>query len=162
VPAIYLYQLVDDRRDEEDWSKSLGLYDVDWRPKPAAHAIHHLTRTLSSSSSSRITTPSFQYTVSGRSAGVQSLSLRKTDGTIDLLIWREARLWDDQARRLTPAERRRLSVSARAGHASLVDTFTGERRELRSDTGNFELVLDDRPVIVEFPSQSTKPRTLEK
>jgi hypothetical protein len=162
VPAIYLYQLVDDRRDEEDWSKSLGLYDVEWQPKPAAHAIHHLTRTLSSSSSSRITTPSFQYTVSGRSAGVQSLSLRKTDGTIDLLIWREARLWDDQARRLTPAERRRLSVSARAGHASLVDTFTGERRELRSDTGNFELVLDDRPVIVEFPPQSTKPRTLEK
>jgi hypothetical protein len=162
IPALYLYQLVDDRRDDKDWSKSLGLYDVDWQPKPAAHAIHHLTQTLASSANSSAALTTLEFTLGGQTAGVQSLPLRKSDGTLDLLIWREARLWDDQARRMIPAEPRSLRVSTSAHRAALVDTYTGERRELRNDTGHFEFVLTDRPVIIEFAPQSTKPRTLEK
>ena len=162
IPALYLYQLVDDRRDDKDWSKSLGLYDVDWQPKPAAHAIHHLTQTLASSANSSAALTTLEFTLGGQTAGVQSLPLRKSDGTLDLLIWREARLWDDQARRMIPAEPRSLRVSTSTHRAALVDTYTGERRELRNDTGHFEFVLADRPVIIEFAPQSTKPRTLEK
>jgi hypothetical protein len=162
IPALYLYQLVDDRRDERDWSKSLGLYDADWQPKPAAHAIHHLTQALGSSSSTLSSSSVFPYAIAGQSSGVQSLMLRKADGTFALLVWREARLWDDAARRILPAEPRLLSVTARAAQVHRLDTFTGERRELRSDSQTFEFVLEDRPVIIEFPAQSTKPRTLEK
>lgn len=162
IPAIYLYQLVDDRRDDGDWSKSLGLYDADWRPKPAAHAIHHLTQGLSSSANAPASPQLLSYALGGQSTGVQSLMLREADGTFDLLVWHEVRLWDDQARRMIPAEPRKLSVSAAASEAHLIDTFTGERRVLAGEMHTFHFVLEDRPVIVEFTPQSTKPRTLEK
>jgi hypothetical protein len=162
IPALYLYQLVDDRRDERDWSKSLGLYDADWQPKPAAHAIHYLTQALAGSSGTRSSSLDLPYAIAGQSTGVQSLLLRKADGTFALLVWREARLWDDAARRILPTEPRLLSVTARAAQVHRLDTFTGERRELRSDSQTFEFVLEDRPVIIEFTAQSTKPRTLEK
>src|SRR4029434_6358858 len=81
VPAIYLYQLVDDRHDDKDWSKSLGLYDADWQPKPAAHAPHQLTQALNNPSSKVSSTSSFNYAITGQAAGVQSLLLREKDGS---------------------------------------------------------------------------------
>jgi hypothetical protein len=163
IPAIYLYQLVDDRRDDRDWSKSLGLYDADWQPKPAAHAIHHLTQGLTRSSPSTVLLPLvFPYALAGQTAGVQSLMLRKADGAFALLIWREVRLWDESTRQMIPAEARALSVTMGAAQAHRIDTFTGERRELRSDSKTFQFVLEDRPVIIEFTPQSTKPRAREK
>ncbi len=162
IPAIYLYQLVDDRHDDRDWSKSLGLYDADWQPKPAAHAIHHLTQGLTSNSIARASPTVLPYAIAGQSTGVRSLMLREADGTFDLLVWREARLWDDQARRMISAEPRILSVNAVAAQVIRIDTFTGERRELSSDTQTFQFLLEDRPVIIKFTPQSTKPRTREK
>jgi len=162
VPALYLYQLVDDRRDENDWSKSLGLYDADWQPKPAAHAIHHLTHNLASSSKTPEPPRAFPYAIAGQSADVKSLMLRKADGTFDLLVWREVRLWDERERRMISVEPRIVSVTAGAARTSRIDTLTGERRELARDTQTLEFVIEDRPVIIEFVPQSTKPRTLEK
>ena len=162
IPAIYLYQLVDDRRDDGDWSKSLGLYDASWQPKPAAHAIHFLTQALTSSLNAVASPGVLPYTITGQSADVKSVMLREADGTFDLLVWREVRLWDDQARRMIPAQSRRLNVTAAAAQARLIDTFTGERRDLPGESQSFPFVLEDRPVIIEFTPQSTKPRTLEK
>lgn len=162
IPAIYLYQLVDDRRDNRDWSKSLGLYDADWQPKPAAHAIHHLTQALTSSSDTLASPPSLPYEIGGQSEGVASLMLRKADGVFGLLVWREVRLWDDSARRMISSEPRTLRVTAAAAQASRIDTFTGERRKLPGDSLAFEFLLEDRPVIIEFTPQSTKPFVREK
>ena len=162
TPATYLYQLVDDKRDAHDWSRSLGLYDVDWNPKPAAHAFHYLTQGLTSTFITRAAPRAFAYALSGESTDVQSLLLRKSDGNFALIVWREVKLWDEKARQTLVAESRLLSVTASAAHVASIDTFTGERRSLASSHGAYPFVLEDRPLILEFTPQSTQPISREK
>jgi hypothetical protein len=155
VPLTFFYQLVDDR-ERPDWSYFLGLYRYDWTPKPAAHAFHHFTRLLRGESArdaggergARTT----QFTLGGDAAGVDSLALRRDDGSIAILLWREVELWDGATRRHASPAPRPLSLTIAADGARLADPLTGDVAPLRTvksgsnTTFTFDLV--DRPLIV--------------
>jgi hypothetical protein len=156
VPLTFFYQLVDDR-ERPDWSYSLGLYRYDWTPKPAAHAFHHLTRLLRGRDTppergnAAARAPTFA--LGGDADGVETLSLRRDDGSIAILLWREVDLWDASANRAIVPAPRRLTLTIDAERAAAGDPMTGEiapLRTVKSDASDksFTVELVDRPLIV--------------
>ncbi len=155
VPLTFFYQLVDDR-EERDWSYFLGFYRHDWTPRPAAHAFHHFTQALRgerNDANSAGRAPALpKFTLSGDADGVESLALRRDDGSIAILLWREVDLWDAAAQTRRVARQRRLSLTIDARGARLVDALTGEIASLRivkreASHSSFNIDLVDRPVI---------------
>jgi hypothetical protein len=155
VPLTFFYQLVDDRQ-RPDWSYFLGLYRHDWTPKPAAHAFRHFTQLLRGrqanghSAAAGARTPKF--TLGGDAQGVESLALRRDDGSLAILLWREVDLWDGAARRHVPAPPRSLTLTIAAEGVGLGDPLTGEIVPLRTvksaSNNSFTFDLVDRPLIV--------------
>jgi hypothetical protein len=157
VPFTFFYQLVDDR-ERPDWSYYLGLYRHDWTPKPAAHAFHHLTRLLrgeragegdgDGNRGARTT----KFTLGGDAEGVESLVLRRDDGSIAILLWREVDLWDGTTRRHASPRPRPLTLTIAADGARLADPLTGDVAPLRTvksaSHNSFTFDLVDRPLVV--------------
>lgn len=160
VPYLYLYQLVDDRIDDQDWSRSLGLYRHDWSPKPAAHALHHLTRALRADSTVGIAAPEFK--LLRADPQTRALPLRRTDGSLALLVWREVAVWNERQRHNVGVAPHALALQTDAADATLVDTFSGARRQLARRAGGFEFEITDRPAVLILTPQSTYPRSREK
>ena len=161
TPAVYVYQLVDDRFDPRDWSRSLGLYRNDWSPRPAAQALHVVTTTLvAPGDGTKAVT--CNAALEATPAGVRALPLLRDDGACVLALWREVTIWDAQARRdiaIAPID---LRVRSGAPQAWLTDPIGGEHRQLRPAGGVYSLALGDRPLLLELPSHSTYPRSREK
>ena len=151
VPLTFIYQLVDDR-DRPEWSYHLGLYRHDWTPKPAAHAIHHLTRLLRGDETreQRVRNPSF--TLGGDTQGIESLALRRVDGSLAILVWREADLWDPVARREVPPARSQLSLTTDSRDVEIVDPVSGEIARPRAAktprNAPIDFTLVDRPLVL--------------
>jgi hypothetical protein len=153
VPLTFFYQLVDDRQ-KPDWSYFLGLYRHDWTPKPAAHAFHHFTQLLrgehARAADGKRRAHGLKFSLGGDAAGVESFSLRRDDGSIAILLWRDVDLWDGKARRHVPA--RPLTLTIAADGLGLGDPLTGEIAPLRTvkSAGNNSFTFDlvDRPLIV--------------
>jgi hypothetical protein len=88
----------------------------------------------------------------GDAAGVETLSLRRDDGSIAIVLWREVDLWDGTALRHLPARPRPLTLTIAAEGLGLGDPLTGDVAPMRTvksgsnTTFTFDLV--DRPLIV--------------
>ena len=155
VPLTFFYQLVDDRA-RPDWSYFLGLYRNDWTPKPAAHAFHHLTRLLRGEHDKSATgnrgARTTKFALGGDAQGVESLALRRDDGSIAILLWREVVLWDEASRRRLQPPPRSLTLTITANGARLADPLTGTVAPLPTvkSAGHNSLTFDlvDRPMIV--------------
>jgi hypothetical protein len=154
IPLTFFYQLVDDR-ERPDWSYFLGLYRYDWTPKPAAHAFHHFTRLLRGEKNDKRDAPTPKFSLGGDKDGVESLLLRRDDGSIALVLWREVELWDATARRALEPVPRKLTLTIDAPRAELADPLTGKVELLatvKSARDNtYALSLSDRPVVVLLP-----------
>jgi hypothetical protein len=148
IPAVYLYQLVDDRRVPGNWSRYLGLYDIDWKPKLAAHAIHHLSSALAARAAPHAT-PSEHAQLAAADQDLHLLELARADGSHCLLIWREVKLWDDQARHLLSVAPREVSLQTRA-HARRLDLISGATTTLTPANGTLHFPLTDAPVLIEL------------
>jgi serralysin len=151
VPRTFIYQLVNDSASETDWTRGLGLYRFDWTAKPAAAAIHNLTSWLVSSGGS-VAGPA-DFDVSATKEGVGSILVKKPNGAVDLLVWREQRIWDGDAKREIPAEVTQVSLTSATGSyskAAVVDLLTGKVAQVALQNGHFNFSLPDHPVLVEF------------
>lgn len=151
LPLTFFYQLVDDR-DRADWSYRLGLYRHDWTPKPAAHAFHHFTHLLRGGQTRERAARVTSFTLGRDTQDVESLGLRRDDGALVVLLWREVNLWDSAARQTVRPPARRVSLTIAAESAALGDPVTGEITQLRAvKTGSdISLTIDlvDRPLLV--------------
>jgi hypothetical protein len=153
VPRVFIYQLVDDSQDETNWTRGLGLYRFDWTPKAAANALHVLTSALLSSTGSQApATGSLNYYVESSKAGTSDLLVSKANGSFDLLVWNEQKIWDGNARRELSAETVKVSLSLPQGYSKIqiVDPLNAQRRTVSANAGRFEFDLGDHPLIVEL------------
>jgi hypothetical protein len=156
VPRLFVYALIDDSTDYSDWTRGLGLYRFDWTPKPAAKAIHQLVRELMATPEpKRISEPgSLRFQISSAGPGVQSILLQKGDGTFDLLIWREQKLWDGTALRPLPEQTTHISLllGGHHSHITITDPLTGKREQQASVAGRVEFDLAGYPLLVTITS----------
>ena len=158
VSRVFIYQLVNDSLDESNWTRGLGLLEFDWSRKPAADAFHYLTTTLQSGSASRAASgaSALDYDISTPKAGSASLLIRKADGTFDVLVWKEQKIWDGNARKEIPADSFRVSLTLPPGYSrvQVVDPLNGRRQTVSLNSGHFEFDLGDHPLIVETAAGS--------
>ena len=99
----YLYQLMDDTPDGDPTGTGgteahFGLFDYQWRVKPAAQALANVKNLLADNSTDF--TPQIPaYTVSGLNnpgAAGSTLSIGKSDGSTFIVLWNEPAIWDVQ------------------------------------------------------------------
>jgi serralysin len=153
VPRVFIYQLVNDSLDESNWTRGLGLYRFDWTPKPSANAIHTLTTTLLSGSPAKPSNSesSLEYDISASKSGTGSLLVKKADGSFDLLVWNEQKIWDTNTHQPIPVQNVRVSLTLPQTYTRIqvVDPMNGKRQTVNVSGTRFEFDLPDHPVIIE-------------
>lgn len=154
VAATYIYELVESHdAGPADVESHYGLYRHDWTPKPAAHALHSLTRIFRrrSGDAAAAATRAPAYSVTGAPASGASLLFSRGDGAYLIVLWAEPDLWDEAARRpiAAPASAARLTLGKDASVA-LYDPLVGDR-PLRTwpATRSIEAPVSDHPLVIE-------------
>ena len=97
----YVYQLMDGTSDGDPTGSGgseshFGLFDYQWRPKPAARALRNL-KTLLTDTSARFTpkVPAYRITgVTNVGAAGDCLTVSKSDDSTFLAVWNEPQVWD--------------------------------------------------------------------
>ncbi len=104
VYRAYLYQLMDDTPDGDPTGNGgaeshFGIFDYQWRVKPAAQALANV-KNLLQDTTDQFTAKPPAYRVSGvtnAGAAGSSLSVSKSDGSIFIVVWNEPQIWDPKA-----------------------------------------------------------------
>jgi hypothetical protein len=96
----YLYQLLDAYPDPDDTKQEshFGLFDLHYRPKPAATAIRNLTELMASFHGTSTSASPAMVDFATLPGTVRSLTIQA--GTTQLVaLWNESELWDNDAAR---------------------------------------------------------------
>lgn len=152
----YIYQLLDNAPDTPATTieKHFGLFYADGRPKPAATALHNLTRILSEPGAISGRREPLVYTLKGpHDLHDMQLLLQKPDGSYVLVLWAEPRIWDASAQRdivVKPAEAL-ITLKAPAGKVRIYDPLKGAApvRTIRN-TRDVTVEISDHPVLIAF------------
>lgn len=132
VSQTILYQLLDGYPDPsgKDMERHFGLFDVNYRPKPAAVGLRNLLRTLRKTGAK-----GEQLGPGAVLDGVEDLAtlqLSRADGARIVIVYRRARIWDPYGH--GPVKLDPVQVTLRApsgsGTAQLHDPLTGKMRPL--------------------------------
>lgn len=104
VYRAYLYQLMDGTADSDPTGKEgteshFGIFDYQWRPKPAARALANVNALLADATtnfSPRV--PAFSVSgIANAGAAGSTVSISKSDGSTVIAVWNEPALWDSKA-----------------------------------------------------------------
>ncbi len=98
VKRTYVYELLDQKPDPQNKSREwhFGLFTTDYKPKPAADMLSHVTTWLTDTSANRKTFAlrPLNVTITGMPASGHKLFVERGDGTGYLVLWNEAPIWD--------------------------------------------------------------------
>ncbi|HVI30563.1 hypothetical protein [Phenylobacterium sp.] len=155
VAATYIYELVDSHdAGPQDVESHYGLYRYDWTPKPAAMALHNLTRILGRGRGARAprASPAPEYMLTGMPAAGRSLLFRLDDGTYAIVLWAEPDLWNEDASVpiAAPTVTAHIAFSAVQPSVLVYDPLVSDR-PLRSlgPTRRLGVPVSDHPLIVQ-------------
>jgi hypothetical protein len=152
TPATFIYQLVDDKLDANDWSRNLGLYRFDWSAKPAAEAVHRLTTAVGEIAAERTGAPcNATIELTGKPLAVNALRLGAAHGCA-LLLWLDQPLWNDLTNAPLEIAVQPASLALRPMPAgiTLIDPLDGSQRPLKPDATKFTLALGDHPLLLRW------------
>lgn len=160
----YLYELADSFADDDlvHPEGHFGLFDVQWRPKPAATAVRNLLAVL------RDPTPAprgaaLAYTVAGPQDDLRQLLFSRPGGGFTLALWRTASVWDSAARRPVAAAETPVTLSLPRPFetATMYRPVRGAApTEQRRDVTTLPITVGPDPVLVDLdPSARTGAET---
>jgi hypothetical protein len=152
IGRTYVYQLLDAYPDKTgtDVDKHLGLFDLQYHPKPVALAIHNLTTVLRAQPSANKSGASVgPVLLEGLPPTARSLSIKAADGSLFIAVWNEPQIWD--ADKFQPLPNTAVPVDIRFGAAADVaeiDLLSSEMpKETWSATRSVRFLLGDRPLL---------------
>jgi hypothetical protein len=158
LKAVYLYELLDAYPDPDgrNVGKHYGLFNYDTTPKPAAKAIHNLTRILADEVSTAATftpvVPAVHLT--GLPATARSLVIAKASGGIvQVALWNEAPVWSGKTFAPVGVAPASVSVAIDGAYSQVrvYEPLNSERPVSAGPvSGPVSVTLVDAPVIVEF------------
>jgi hypothetical protein len=152
VASTYLYELVDNGFSTGSGGASFGLFRGDWSPKPVASAIHNLFDLFNTTQPGESRPPAPpDYTLSGLNGA--SLTVHEIDGTYDLVVWAEPRIWDGVNHVAIAAAPQSVTVTLAqpvAGYA-VYDPLAGPGAiQGGGVTDTINLSVTDHPVVIEL------------
>lgn len=152
----YLYELLDNisNPSSSDLENSFGLFLADGTPKPAAVAVHNLTTLLADPGADAATfaPAALGATVTGLPASGSSLTLQKSDGTFDLVLWDEPKVWDQPSKSAVTPASTAVTVDLGASYATVkvFDPLVGTAPiQTLTNASTVQLSLASHPFIVE-------------
>jgi hypothetical protein len=152
IRRTYIYQLLDAYPDSTgtEVDKHLGLFDLQYQPKPAAHAIHNLTTILKGSAGGNVSAAAVSFTITGLPSSAKSLSIRRSDGSTVIAIWDEPKIWDSDGLQPIPHAKVPIAVQFSAPVDMAYFDPLGSEAPIASarNTAQIQLGLDDRPLLV--------------
>ncbi|MEA3535441.1 hypothetical protein [Rhizobium sp. CC-YZS058] len=164
VSKTYLYELFDFRPDLTPGSANshFGLFNADGTPKLAATAIHNMTTILANDSSLKapVTNASFTYSLKGMPLKGQDMVLSKGNGSVDLIVWSEPTLWNQNTKTgvLAPTTTVTVTFGSVESIVSVYDPLLG-KNAIKTYFGVREIKVDisDHPLIIETTGKSAVP-----
>jgi hypothetical protein len=163
IAATYIYELVESHNSGvDDIESHYGLYRYDWTPKPAAHALHNLTRILTTApTSATYTAAAPSYTLTGMPATGSSLVFQEDNGAYDIVVWAEPDIWRQSDHRAVPAPVAsvRLALGATYAGVAIYDPLVSDKPlQTFTDASSVSLSVADHPLIVELTPATPRRR----
>jgi hypothetical protein len=162
VASTYLYELVDDPYSGGGAWNNGGLFHADWTPKPAATALHNLTTILTTSSGAAATSAAPSYTVSGLDGYHADMSVHESNGTYDIVLWREPDIWDSNSHTEIKANTETATIQLSQGVSgyTVYDPITGTSAIGSGGAGStIQVQMTDHPLIIELHGGATGAST---
>ncbi len=157
IVRTYLYELLDEAPDPSLTRPQLhwGLIRADGSEKPAFHALKNLIGVLKDGSEPAAVTPlRFALKTSSKEEShIHHLLLEKSDGTYDLVLWKEVPSYDirrkvDIKNTSDPIQ---LTLARKSRNISVFDPVMQEEPiRISHDNSSLTLNVSDQPVIVEI------------
>jgi hypothetical protein len=153
--AVFLYQLLDayPDRPHSDQEKHFGLFDIEFRPKPAAIGIRNFVQLLADTSpgaASFAVTP-LSFRISQLPDTAHTLLIQKSDGSYLVILWNEPDIWDEASERRIAVPAKQVAVDIAGGfeEASLYRPLRAAV-PVESFSRGQKIVLDlsDEPLIL--------------
>jgi len=157
VAKVYLYQLLDAYPDpaSSEMEKHFGLFDIGYRPKPAATAIRNLIQTVSAKgregSAGGAGLP--KLTVSSGELDVKHLLVEGDGGLATLILWDERPIWDSEKNVPLPVTPVTVTVDSEADLPAIeiFDPAAGAEPVQTLDKGRSVTVpLQGSPKLIRF------------
>ena len=160
IVKIYLYQLLDAYPDPSanEMEKHFGLFDVGYRPKPAASAIRNLISTISTAdrdtAAANARSPSV--TLSSGDLKVKSLLVTGDGSSATLILWDERKIWDSEKNvpLPVPAVDVRVESDRAFSTVDVIDpTKAAEPIQTLGKAQSVTVALEGHPILIKFRGQ---------
>lgn len=120
VARSYVYELMNEKSVKDDKEQQFGLFKSDGSAKPAATAIHNMTKLLSGGDVTSVKPLAVSF--GGNTAGLHSVVLQKHENEYWLALWRDQSVYDIKSGKvLTPSP---ASVSVALPSARAITTYS--------------------------------------
>jgi Ca2+-binding RTX toxin-like protein len=152
IASTYLYELVDDPYSGGGAWNDGGLFHADWTPKPAATALHNLTTILTTSSGAAASAAP-NYTVSGLDGYHADMAVHESNGTSDIVLWREPDIWDSNSHTAVQAntETATIQLDQAVSGYTVYDPIAGTNAIASGGAGStIQVQMTDHPLIIEL------------
>jgi hypothetical protein len=147
VKRTDLWTLVDGDPSCTAWT--FGVYDCNWQPKQAAHALHNLTTLVGSGSPDVLRPVDYTVTVPDNSQ-VERVLLRRGDETYVLIVWRAVSIWNRDTKQNINVSPVTVTLTLPAAKwvniARPVDSATETRLQMSNQRVSFPLAGE--PVVL--------------
>ncbi|SNB75461.1 Ca-dependent carbohydrate-binding module xylan-binding [Arboricoccus pini] len=149
-----LYELADlfDRPGEE--GSNWGLFDSDWKAKPAAVGLHNLMTILedSGSTAASFTTDTFSYDLKGLPQSGNTVVMEKSNGAHDIAVWAEPSLWNSTSRTEIKAATSTVEVDLQHSYGTVKvydPLISADAINTYHNVDHVQIGVSDHPMIVE-------------
>ena len=152
--ATYLYQLADPSSDPSntDIQRHYGLFDSEFRPKPAAVAVRNFLGLLARSSAGKTSTGGVGYEIVNLPKGGRDVLFTKPNGTYDIAVWAEPDIWDEATHKPIAAPMAQVTVrfATRFHAVAVYDPLQSDQPlQVQADTDRVTVGVTDHPLIIE-------------
>jgi hypothetical protein len=156
VDRTFSYELLDEKSDPKltDGEQAFGLVRFDGTPKPAYIALQSLLTTLTDRGE-LVADRRIRVGFANAPADFQQLAFARRDGSVDLVMWRAASVWDTKTRKDRTVPRATVVISTPAPVAgSLVRLDAGTKPADLGSARAFTISVGASPVILRLGSAS--------
>lgn len=160
VAKTFLYELLDESNLAANSPEShYGLFNADGTPKLAATAIHNLTEILKDNGTSAASaTGSLTYALSGTPTTSHDMVLAKSDGRVDLVLWAEPVLWNQNTHSEVQATAAPVTVTFAQTEAlvKVYDPLLGSGPiATYANVSSIQVIISDHPIVIEVTPVAT-------
>jgi hypothetical protein len=127
------------------------LFRADWSPKPAAKAIHNLTRELARDGE-QDAPGSLAYSIANLPRTAHSLLFQRGDGVYIIALWNDVNLWNPHKRAPLspppPANSVVLKLAQPASQIRVFDPLTGKASQVSLEQDGMEAAISLPPSLI--------------